>query len=118
MPVRVWGNAYLLKTALLNLSDNAAKYSGGQPVTLFLEMDTKERARIRIEDRGIDLTPDEEERVLLPLIHGSDVQVIDRFGIGLTLARRIISLHLGQLYLLPRSGGGTLTDIILPLQLA
>ena len=115
-PVTVWGNAYLLKTALLNLLDNAAKYSSGQLVTLFLEMDTEERVRIRIEDRGIGLAPGEEERVLLPLVRGSNVQSIGGFGIGLTLAHRIITLHQGQLQLRPRPGGGTITEIILPLQ--
>ncbi|GAB3959704.1 HAMP domain-containing sensor histidine kinase [Spirosoma harenae] len=117
-PVMVWGNAYLLKTALLNLLDNAAKYSSGQPISLCLEMDTEERARIRIEDRGIGLTPGEEERILLPLVRGSNVQSISGFGIGLTLAHRIITLHQGGLQLHPRPGGGTITEITLPLQLA
>lgn len=116
VPIRVLGNTYLLKTALLNLLDNAAKYSSGQPITLCLEMDTEERARIRIEDRGIGLAPGEEERVLLPLVRGSNVQTIGGFGIGLTLAHRIITLHQGQLHLRPRSNGGTITEIILPLQ--
>ncbi|AKD55293.1 HAMP domain-containing sensor histidine kinase [Spirosoma radiotolerans] len=116
IPVMIRGNAYLLRTALLNLLDNAAKYSGGQPVTLCLEMDTEERSRIRIEDRGIGLTPGEEERVLLPLVRGSNVQAIDGFGIGLTLAHRIITIHQGKLRLRPRPGGGTITDITLPLQ--
>ncbi len=115
-PVTVWGNAQLLRTALLNLLDNAAKYSDNRPVTLCLEMDTEDRARIRIEDRGIGLAPGEEDRVLLPLVRGSNVQTIGGFGIGLTLAYRIISLHGGQLQLRPRPGGGTIADILLPVQ--
>ncbi|GAB3011837.1 sensor histidine kinase [Spirosoma pulveris] len=118
LPVMVWGNAHLLKTALLNLLDNAAKYSSGQPVELCLEMDTEQRARIRIEDRGIGLAPGEEERVLLPLVRGSNVQMMEGFGIGLTLAHRIITLHQGQLQLRPRTGGGTITDVTLPLRSA
>ncbi|MCX6215752.1 HAMP domain-containing sensor histidine kinase [Spirosoma sp.] len=114
-PVKIRGNAYLLRTALLNLLDNAAKYSNGQPVALCLEMDTEERARIRIEDRGIGLTPGEEDRVLLPLVRGSNVQAIDGFGIGLTLAYRIITIHQGKLRLRPRPGGGTITEVIVPL---
>ncbi|MVM30893.1 HAMP domain-containing protein [Spirosoma sp. HMF4905] len=117
-PICVWGNRTLLKTALLNLLDNAVKYSNGQPVALHLEMDTEQRARIRIEDRGIGLTPGEEDRVLLPLVRGSNVQTIDGFGIGLTLAYRIISLHHGQLHLRPRVGGGTITEVVLPLHQA
>lgn len=115
-PITVLGNAHLLKTALLNLLDNAAKYSSGQPVTLCLEMDTEARARIRIEDRGIGLAPGDEDRVLQPLVRGSNVATISGFGIGLTLAHRIIALHQGQLHLRPRSGGGTITEVSLPLQ--
>ncbi|GAB3773075.1 HAMP domain-containing sensor histidine kinase [Spirosoma horti] len=114
-PITIWGNSYLLKTALLNLLDNAAKYSSGQPVTLCLEMDTEERARIRIEDQGIGLAPGEEERILVPLVRGSNVQSIDGFGIGLTLAHRIITLHQGKLLLRPRPGKGTITEVNLPL---
>ncbi|MCK8494796.1 HAMP domain-containing histidine kinase [Spirosoma sp. RP8] len=115
-PVMVLGNAHLLRTALLNLLDNAVKYSNGQPVTMCLEMDTEERARIRIEDQGIGLTPGEEEQVLLPLVRGSNVQSIGGFGIGLTLAHRIISLHQGRLQLRPRPEVGTITEVTLPLQ--
>ncbi|GAB4034079.1 sensor histidine kinase [Spirosoma gilvum] len=118
VPIAVLGNAHLLKTALLNLLDNAAKYSSGQPVTLCLEMDTEARARIRIEDRGVGMPPGEEERVLQPLVRGSNVKTINGFGIGLTLAHRIITLHQGQLHFHPRPGGGTITEIIFPLQRA
>lgn len=115
-PVMVMGNGSLLKTALLNLLDNAAKYSSGQPIALYVEMDTEERVRIRIEDKGIGLAPGEEEKILLPLVRGSNVQSISGFGIGLTLAYRIISLHQGQLQLRPRPGGGTIAEVILPLR--
>ncbi|QKZ14927.1 sensor histidine kinase [Spirosoma sp. KUDC1026] len=115
-PVTVLGNAHLLKTALLNLLDNAAKYSSGQPITLQLEMDTEARARVQIADQGIGLAPGEEERILLPLVRGSNVQMIGGFGIGLTLAYRIITLHQGQLRFHPRPGGGTITEVILPVE--
>ena len=79
-------------------------------------MDTHQRARIRIEDRGIGLTPGEEDQVLLPLVRGSNVATIEGFGIGLTLAYRIIALHGGRLQLRPRRGGGTVAEVLLPLQ--
>ncbi|WP_338875324.1 HAMP domain-containing sensor histidine kinase [Spirosoma sp. SC4-14] len=115
-PVMVLGNASLLKTALLNLLDNAAKYSNGQSIALYVEMDTEERVRIRIEDKGIGLTPGEEEQILLPLVRGSNALSIGGFGIGLTLAHRIITLHQGKLHLHPRPEGGTVVVVILPLQ--
>ena len=112
------GNAQLLRTALGNLVDNAAKYSGGQPVALCLEMAGPDAVRLLIEDRGPGIAPDELERVFQPLARGRAVGEVPGFGIGLTLTQRIIGLHQGQLLLRPRPGGGTVAEVQLPLQRA
>jgi signal transduction histidine kinase len=111
----VMGNNHLLRTALTNLVDNACKYSGGQPVTLRLEMHTDQAIRLAIEDRGVGIAPADAERIFQPLTRGSNSQHISGFGIGLTLAQQIIKLHQGQLWLRPRSGGGTVAEVELPL---
>jgi signal transduction histidine kinase len=113
---QVLGNAQLLRTALGNLVDNAAKYSGGQPIALRLEMDTSRAVRLLIEDRGPGIAPDEMERVFQPLTRGRAVGAVPGFGIGLTLAQRIILLHQGQLRLHSRQGGGTVAEVWLPLE--
>lgn len=109
------GNAHLLRTALLNLVDNACKYSSGQPVALRLEMHTDQAIRLAIEDQGIGIVPADAERIFQPLTRGTNVQAISGSGIGLTLAREIIQLHQGQLWLRPRPGGGTVAEVELPL---
>ncbi|MGV3556585.1 ATP-binding protein [Larkinella arboricola] len=114
-PITLMGNAYLLRTALLNLLDNAVKYSGGKPVSLSVDMHTDQRVCIRIEDQGIGLKPGEEERVFLPLVRGTNVASIEGFGIGLTLAQRIVTLHGGVLRLQARLEGGTTAEVTLPL---
>jgi signal transduction histidine kinase len=111
----VLGNAHLLRTALLNLLDNACKYSSGQPVALRLEMHTDQAIRLCIEDQGIGITPADAERIFQPLTRGSNVRTISGHGIGLTLARQIIQLHQGQLWLRARSEGGTVAEVELPL---
>ncbi|WP_324679699.1 HAMP domain-containing sensor histidine kinase [Hymenobacter sp. GOD-10R] len=110
------GNAQLLRTALGNLVDNAAKYSSGQPVTLCLEMEGPATVRLLIEDRGPGIASDEQERIFQPLTRGRAVGEVPGFGIGLTLAQRIILLHQGQLQLRPRLGGGTVAEVQLPLR--
>ncbi|NML64363.1 HAMP domain-containing histidine kinase [Hymenobacter sp. RP-2-7] len=109
------GNRHLLRTALTNLVDNACKYSGGQPVALGLEMHTDQAIRLTIADQGIGIVPADAERIYQPLTRGSNVQHISGFGIGLTLAREIVQLHQGQLWLRPRPGGGTVAEVELPL---
>jgi signal transduction histidine kinase len=113
---QVFANAQLLSTALGNLVDNAAKYSGGQPVALCLEMAGVDGVRLLIEDRGPGIAPDELERIFQPLTRGGAVGDVPGFGIGLTLAQRIIGLHQGQLHLRPRPGGGTVAEVWLPLR--
>ena len=111
----VLGNAQLLRTAFTNLVDNACKYSDGQPVALRLEMHTDQAIRLAIEDQGIGIAPADAGRIFQPLTRGSNVQGIGGFGIGLTLAREIVQLHQGQLWLRPRPGGGTVAEVELPL---
>ncbi|MGA0555933.1 sensor histidine kinase [Larkinella sp. VNQ87] len=115
-PLRLTGNPHLLKTALLNLMDNAVKYSTGQLVQVSLEREGAEQLVIRIDDQGIGVLPGEEDRVLLPLVRGSNSKTVDGFGIGLTLAHRVIQLHQGQLRLLTRPGGGTRAEVVLPVK--
>jgi len=112
---QVLGNARLLSTALGNLVDNAAKYSGGQPVALALTLDGPQAVRLLVEDHGPGIAPDELERIFAPLTRGRAVGDVPGFGIGLTLAQRIIHLHRGRLRLLPRPGGGTVAEVWLPL---
>ena len=112
---RVPGNAQLLRTALGNLVDNAAKYSAGQPVALGLTMAAPGMISLQIEDQGPGIDPAELDHIFQPLMRGRHVGSIPGFGIGLTLAQRIIHLHDGQLHLLTRPGGGTIAEVRLPL---
>jgi signal transduction histidine kinase len=78
-------------------------------------MHTDQAIRLAIEDQGIGILAADAERIFQPLTRGSNVQAIGGFGIGLTLAREIILLHQGQLWLRPRPGGGTIAEVELPL---
>lgn len=113
---QVLGHAHLLRTALGNLVDNAAKYSDGQPIALTLEPAPEPGAvHLCVEDQGPGIAPDELTRIFEPLIRGHNVGAVPGFGIGLTLAQRIIERHGGRLRLLPRPGGGTVAEVWLPL---
>ena len=113
---RVLGHAHLLRTALGNLVDNAAKYSAGQPVRLRLKAAHEpDGILVRVEDEGPGIVPEDLNRIFQPLLRGRNVGQVPGFGIGLTLAQRIIERHGGRLQLLPRAGGGTVAEVWLPL---
>ena len=116
---RVLGHAHLLRTAVDNLIDNAAKYSAGRPVTLLLNPAPEAGAVLLcVEDEGPGIDPEEMTRIFQPLMRGTQVGQVPGFGIGLTLAQRIIERHGGRLRLLPRAGGGTVAEVWLLLNQA
>jgi two-component system OmpR family sensor kinase len=96
----------LIKRALWNLVENAAKY-GATPITLAATADGP-TVRLSVTDQGEGIAPDERERVLAPFYR------LDRartpraagdpphgFGLGLTLARRIAEVHGGRIAIEP-----------------
>lgn len=67
---------------------------------------------ISIEDDGIGMTADVEERAFDPFFTTREVGM--GAGLGLTLSREIVLKHAGKLLLMSEPGAGTVVRIILP----
>jgi signal transduction histidine kinase len=100
------GDRALLRRALFNLIENAAKY-GAAPVTLAIEREGGGIALV-VEDAGTGIPVDERERVLRPFSRGDRAHTPGRGGVGLGLsfASRVAEVHGGKLSLgdTPRRG--------------
>lgn len=115
-PWEVCGDQELLKTALLNLLDNACKYS---PVDSLIEVSLAgagETAVLRIRDQGMGLPEEELEKVFEKYYRGAKSAGSSGAGIGLYLVRRIIEQHRGRVSLAGRPGGGIIAEVVLPLR--
>ena len=107
----------LLRRALDNLLDNAAKYSAPDaPVKLTVHPDGSALA-FEIVDRGIGMTAEELERAGTPFwrADGSRARKTGGVGLGLALARRIARAHGGDVVLASRPGAGTTARLEIPL---
>ncbi len=107
----------LLRRALDNLLDNAAKYSpGDQPVALRVQPNGKAIA-FEVIDRGIGMTADELEHAGTPFwrADGSRTRKTGGVGLGLALARRIARAHGGDVTLASKPGEGTTARLEVPL---
>ena len=118
-PLLVQGDVTRLVQVLVNLLNNAAKYSDeGSTIRLTLEPEGG-HAVLRVADTGTGITPH-----LLPKIFDlfvQDERTLDRsqggLGVGLTLVKRITELHGGSVeaYSAGRGLGSTFT-VRLPLE--
>jgi signal transduction histidine kinase len=110
----------LVKRALWNLVENAAKY-GAPPITLAARAEG-DRVALTVSDRGPGIAPDERERVLDPFYRvdrahtpRADGEPPRGFGLGLALARRIAEVHGGRIRIeAPPDGRGCAVTLELP----
>jgi signal transduction histidine kinase len=109
----VFGNEELLFTAIKNIVSNACKYSEDHHATVRLSVQGKE-IHINIEDRGRGIGEEEWENIFQPFYRMEEGHSIPGFGLGLSLARRIIQLHKGWITVDSAVGRGSVFYVRLP----
>jgi len=109
----VFGNEELLFTAIRNIVSNACKYSDDHHAVVRLWVEAKEM-RISVEDKGKGISPEEWENIFQPFYRADDGHGVPGFGLGLSLARRILQLHKGSVSVDSVVGKGSIFYIRLP----
>ena len=111
----VIGDCDKLFQVIVNLLDNAAKFSERKTsikVNLFFK---KPRFRIDIEDKGRGISKKDIPRVFESFYRGSGTATAtEGMGLGLYLARNIIEKHNGAIKIHSRINKGTRVEILLP----
>jgi signal transduction histidine kinase len=110
----VRGDERLLQQLLLNLVDNALKYSPEeQPVRLVLAT-AGERVCVAVVDRGHGIAPEEQERIFERYYRGAHTGRAAGSGLGLHIGRWIAEAHGGQLTVESAPGQGSTFRLTLP----
>ena len=98
LPIPLAADGALLRRAVWNLVENAAKY-GAPPITLAAER-VGDRVTLSVADEGPGIPAAERERVFTPFYRGDRARTPDAargVGLGLTLARRVAEVHGGNI---------------------
>jgi len=107
------GNDQLLKTAVINLMDNGCKYSINHKV--LVQVETLELGiELHFVNQGFGIAPGDEKQIFEPFHRGQNSHTTDGHGIGLSLVKRIVELHNGQVVLLSGQPEHTEFRIALP----
>ncbi len=94
--LEIAGNSTLLKTAFLNLMDNACKFSDDQTVRVALSC-TKLNIKLVFSDQGKGIPEEDQGLVFQPFYRSENTANIRGYGIGLSLVDRIVRLHGGTI---------------------
>jgi len=104
--------------ALLNLLDNATKYSG-ESREIRVAVDREDRhARLSVEDRGVGIAQDELGKIFEKFYRarGTAAREIPGSGLGLTLVKHIAEAHGGRVVVKSEVGRGSTFTIRIPIQ--
>lgn len=113
-PALVSGRPVALKRALRNLVENAVRYGGR--ARLSLSHQPGGMIALRVDDDGPGLPADQTEEAFKPFVRleASRSGETGGIGLGLAIARSIVTAHGGELSLANRPEGGLRATILLP----
>jgi signal transduction histidine kinase len=112
----VMADADALVTAVVNLLDNAYKYSAGEPHIVLRTYADNGNVRFAVSDDGVGLSPRAVKRVFRPFYQ------VDRHlsraaggcGLGLSIVKFIVQAHGGRVRVESRLGQGSTFTIAIP----
>ncbi|MCU7497274.1 MAG: HAMP domain-containing histidine kinase [Ignavibacteria bacterium] len=103
--------------AVINLIDNAAKYSGDKKIIKVTTGKDQEYAFVEVRDEGIGISQEDHEHIFEKFFRVStgDVHNVKGTGLGLTLVKHIMEAHAGKVTLKSRLGEGSTFRLSFPL---
>jgi signal transduction histidine kinase len=115
-PVTVVGDRDLLKQTLINLADNALKFTpaGGRVTLSVFPQDG--RAVVKVTDTGVGIEAEQVPMIFKRLERaGNSRPSVSGAGIGLSISEWIVKAHGGEIQVESHPGEGSVFTVLLPL---
>ncbi|MFZ5439579.1 MAG: ATP-binding protein [Myxococcota bacterium] len=109
VPEVLRGDPLRLRQVLFNLVSNALKFTEAGQVTVRVKRAADQQLEFSVEDTGIGIAPEVQAR-LFTVFEQADASTTRRFGgtgLGLALARQLVALMGGQLWVASQPGRGS-----------
>lgn len=114
-PWFVFGEEHGLNRAVLNVLDNAAKWSpGGHPVQVVLRQIDAGTAELTVADAGPGIPEEDRELVFARFYRSTQSRSMPGSGLGLAIVRQVVARHGGTVRAEQSSLGGALIRMTLP----
>ena len=116
-PVTIWVDRRRLEQVVANLLSNANKYSPDGSDILVAVDEQPDELVVKVADEGPGIPPADRERIFQPFFQSArDRGVGAGVGLGLAIARSLVELHGGRIWLADGGERGTTVAFSLPRQ--
>lgn len=111
------GDASGLRNALVNLIDNALKYTTATPAIAVDVTLSASYAAIKVTDNGIGIPPEYQDQVFEQFfrVPQGNLHDVKGFGLGLSYVRQVVQQHHGEVTVSNNKPSGSIFTIKLPL---
>ena len=103
--------------AVVNLLDNAAKYSGDAKFVGVQLRTDHERVVFEVEDRGVGIATAEQPKIFEQFYRSGGSSGKGGYGLGLFLVKHVMDAHGGQIELESEIGRGSCFRLLFPIEL-
>ena len=109
---------YKMSLAIKNLIDNAIKYGSSKKLIKFTVKNKNDHIYFIIQDYGIGMTEKQTQEITKPFYRGENATKTNKsgFGLGLSITKKIVEAHNGQLLIKSKINNGSTFIIKLPLK--
>ena len=111
----VWVDADLVQMVITHLLDNALKYSPSGTAIMIGAHSRENHVVICVTDQGPGISEEEQSRIFEKFYRGKAERNLKGSGMGLAIAREIMSAHGEEIWVASRSGKGSEFCFSLPI---
>lgn len=113
----ILANEMHFTNVIVNILDNAIKYSEGTPQVDIYTENVKNYVVMKIRDKGEGMTKNAQKKIFDKFYreHTGDIHNVKGHGLGLAYAKRIVEDHTGEISVRSEKGKGSTFIIKLPL---
>lgn len=116
LQTRFKGNLNHFTNLIVNLLDNAIKYSDGTPKISISTYVVDKMINLKIKDQGIGMDVNTQKHIFEKFFReqSGNIHNVKGHGLGLTYVKKIVELHGGDIKLISKIGEGTTFLISVP----
>jgi PAS domain S-box-containing protein len=113
-PATVQADAEWLGEALLEILNNAFRFTPETGEIILTTRQDGEFLKVDIQDSGIGIAPEAQPHLFERFFRADYAHSTRGFGLGLSIAKKIIELHGGEIRVTSKPGKGSIFTVVLP----